>query len=109
MNTLVQAIFGDLESARQAIQKGKTCAVFVEPIQGEGGIYAATREFLQGLRTICDEAGALLVFDEIQCGVGRTGKLWAYENFGVEPDMMSIAKPLAGTDQQWFFFGPNIG
>lgn len=76
--------------------QGETCAVFVEPLQGEGGINTAHKTFLQGLRDLCDEAGALLVFDEVQCGLGRTGKLWAYEHFGVEPDMMTLAKPLAG-------------
>jgi len=90
------ATYMDLESAAAVIKKGKTAAVFVEPVQGEGGINIATKEFLQGLRDLCDEAGALLVYDEVQCGLGRTGKLWAYEHFGVEPDMMSVAKPLAG-------------
>ena len=70
--------------------------MFVEPLQGEGGINTAHSEFLQGLRDLCDEAGALLVYDEVQCGLGRTGKLWAWEHFGVQPDMMTLAKPLAG-------------
>lgn len=70
--------------------------MIVEPLQGEGGIYSASKEYLQHLRTLCDEAGALLIFDEVQCGLGRTGKLWAYEHCGVEPDMMTLAKPLAG-------------
>ena len=78
------------------VVQGETCAVFVEPLQGEGGINTAHSEFLQGLRDLCDEAGALLVFDEVQCGLGRTGKLWAWEHFGVQPDMMTLAKPLAG-------------
>lgn len=86
----------DLDSAAAAIRPGKTCAVFVEPVQGEGGVNPATDDFLHGLREICDQAGALLVFDEVQCGLGRTGKLWAYENYGVEPDVMTLAKPLAG-------------
>ena len=76
--------------------QGKTAAVFVEPVQGEGGIFPASRDFLQGLRGLCDEAGALLVFDEVQCGLGRTGKLFGYQNFGVEPDILTLAKPLAG-------------
>ena len=76
--------------------QGKTAAVFVEPVQGEGGIFPASRDFLQGLRRLCDEAGALLVFDEVQCGLGRTGKLFGYQNFGVEPDILTLAKPLAG-------------
>nr|CAD1841921.1 unnamed protein product [Ananas comosus var. bracteatus] len=87
--------YGSIEEAKRTIQKGKTAAVFVEPIQGEGGIYTATKDFLQALRTFCDEAGALLIFDEVQCGLGRTGHLWAYETFGVEPDIMTLAKPLA--------------
>ena len=74
----------------------QTCAVFVEPVQGEGGIYPGTSAFLQGLRQLCDEAGALLIFDEVQCGLGRTGKLWAHEHYGVTPDIMTLAKPLAG-------------
>ncbi|CAG9465060.1 unnamed protein product [Pedinophyceae sp. YPF-701] len=86
----------DLESARQAVRPGETCAIFVEPVQGEGGVHPATAEFLQGLRDLADEIGACLVFDEVQCGVGRTGKLWGHENFGVTPHIMSVAKPLAG-------------
>lgn len=76
--------------------QGRTAAVIVEPLQGEGGIYAASKEYLQHLRAACDKAGALLIFDEVQCGLGRTGRLWAHEHFGVEPDMMTLAKPLAG-------------
>jgi acetylornithine aminotransferase len=91
-----QAEFLNLDSAAEVISKGDTCAVFVEPVQGEGGVNTATADFLKGLRKLCDDAGALLVFDEVQCGVGRTGKLWAHEHFGVTPDMMSVAKPLAG-------------
>ncbi|KAG0516767.1 hypothetical protein BDA96_09G031600 [Sorghum bicolor] len=87
--------YGDLEAAKKFIQSGRVAAVFVEPVQGEGGIHSATQEFLQGLREACDEAGALLVFDEVQCGFGRTGYLWAHEAYGVEPDIMTLAKPLA--------------
>ena len=76
--------------------QGRTAAVFVEPLQGEGGIIESTPAFLQGLRDLCDQAGALLVFDEIQCGLGRTGRLWAHQHFGVQPDIMTLAKPLAG-------------
>lgn len=96
MASCLQAEFLNIESAASHIKKGETCAVFVEPVQGEGGVTPATAEFLKGLRQLCDDAGALLVFDEVQCGVGRTGKLWGHEHFGVEPDLMSIAKPLAG-------------
>jgi len=87
--------FNDIEAAKDLIGP-ETCAVFVEPIQGEGGIHPANVEFVQGLRALCDEHDALLVFDEIQCGMGRTGKLWAYEHYGVEPDIMVLAKALGG-------------
>ncbi len=89
------ANFNDLDSARAAITQ-QTAAVVVEPVQGEGGVYPASDEFLRGLRMLCDERGALLIFDEIQCGLGRTGKLWAHEYSGVTPDLMTLAKPLAG-------------
>ncbi len=91
----VQAEFNSIESAQAAISD-QTAAVFVEPVQGEGGIHPATPEFLQSLRDLCDQHGALLIFDEIQCGLGRTGTLWAYEQTGVTPDIMTLAKPLAG-------------
>ncbi|KAF6254644.1 acetylornithine aminotransferase [Scenedesmus sp. NREL 46B-D3] len=92
----VLAEYNNLDSAAAVIKKGKTAAVFVEPVQGEGGCTPSQQAFLSGLRQLCDEAGALLVFDEVQCGLGRTGKLWGYEHYGVEPDLMSLAKPLAG-------------
>ncbi|KAI3673741.1 hypothetical protein L6452_39869 [Arctium lappa] len=88
--------YGDTDAAQELISSGKIAAVFVEPIQGEGGIYSATKEFLQSLRTACDKAGSLLVFDEVQCGLGRTGYLWAHEAYDVTPDIMTLAKPLAG-------------
>jgi acetylornithine/N-succinyldiaminopimelate aminotransferase len=72
------------------------CAVVVEAVQGEGGIYPAGDAFMRGLRAACDEYGALLICDEIQCGVGRTGTLWGYEQSGIEPDLISVAKPLGG-------------
>jgi acetylornithine/N-succinyldiaminopimelate aminotransferase len=84
----------DIEAARAHISS-KTCAVIVEPIQGEGGVHPLDTAFLQELRKLCDEHGALLIFDEIQCGLGRTGTLWAHEYDGVVPDLMSLAKPLA--------------
>ena len=89
------AAFNDPEAARQAISED-VCAVFVEPVQGEGGIRPATREFLQALREAADAVDALLVFDEVQCGLGRTGTLWAHEAYGVTPDILTVAKPLAG-------------
>jgi predicted acetylornithine/succinylornithine family transaminase len=89
------APFNDSAAAEKLIGPG-TCAVFVEPVQGEGGVHAATPEFLATLRQACDRHGALLVFDEIQCGMGRTGRLWAYEHWGVQPDMMTLAKALGG-------------
>jgi len=89
------AEFNNLDSARQLIN-AETCAVIVEPVQGEGGVTPADPEFLTGLRAWCNEAGALLIVDEIQCGLGRTGTLWAYEEYGISPDIMTLAKPLAG-------------
>jgi acetylornithine/N-succinyldiaminopimelate aminotransferase len=89
------APFNDLPAAEAAIGDD-VCAVIVEPIQGEGGLSVATPEFLRGLRARCDAVGALLIFDEIQCGMGRTGTLWAYEPYGVRPDIMTVAKPLGG-------------
>jgi acetylornithine/N-succinyldiaminopimelate aminotransferase len=89
------ANYNDLDSARAAITH-ETAAVIVEPVQGEGGVNPANDEFLRGLREWCDARGALLIFDEIQCGMGRTGKLWAHEYAGVTPDLMTLAKPLAG-------------
>ena len=87
--------FNDLAAAQAAIDND-TCAVIVEPIQGEGGVNPATAEFLQGLRAACDAHNALLIFDEVQCGLGRTGTLWGHQQFGVTPDIMTLAKPLAG-------------
>lgn len=87
--------FNDLPAAQAAIDDN-TCAVIVEPIQGEGGVNPATPEFLQGLRTACDVHNALLIFDEVQCGLGRTGTLWGHQQFDVTPDIMTLAKPLAG-------------
>lgn len=89
------ATFNDLASAQAAVN-GDTCAVIVEPVQGEGGINPATPDFLQGLRALCNEHDALLIFDEVQCGLGRTGRLWAHEAAGVTADVMTLAKPLAG-------------
>ncbi|MBC7811331.1 MAG: aspartate aminotransferase family protein [Burkholderiales bacterium] len=95
MPGVVVADFNDIASIEAAIGPN-TAAVFVEPVQGEGGIYPATPEFMKALRELCDKHGAVLVFDEIQCGVGRTGTLWAHEAYDVTPDIMTLAKPLAG-------------
>ena len=89
------ADFNDLASV-EALVDDQTCAVLVEPIQGEGGVHVATDDFLQGLRKLCDDRGLLLAFDEIQVGMGRTGTLWAYQQYGVEPDVMTLAKALGG-------------
>ncbi len=91
----IRVPFNDLEAARRAFDQ-ELCAVLVEPVQGEGGVVPARPEFLAGLRRLCDERGALLVFDEIQTGLGRTGSLFAYQRYGVEPDVMTLAKALGG-------------
>ncbi|HEY1407567.1 MAG TPA: aspartate aminotransferase family protein [Promineifilum sp.] len=88
------APFNDLAAAREQIGPA-TCAVIVEPTQGEGGVHIGTPEFLRGLRDLCREHRAVLIFDEIQCGLGRTGHLWAYEACAVTPDILTLAKPLA--------------
>jgi predicted acetylornithine/succinylornithine family transaminase len=90
------AAVGDVEGVRALLAGGRVAAVLIEPIQAEGGVLPVSDEFLRALRALCDEAGALLVFDEVQVGLGRTGKLWAHEHAGVAPDLMTIAKPLAG-------------
>jgi acetylglutamate kinase len=88
------ARFNDLESVRAALNES-VCAIMVEPVQGEGGVHPATPEFLRGLRSLCDAQQVALIFDEVQCGLGRTGRLFAYEHAGVLPDMLCLAKPLA--------------
>jgi acetylornithine/N-succinyldiaminopimelate aminotransferase len=87
--------FNDLAAVRQAVDD-KTCAVMIEPIQGEGGINIATREYLHGLRKLCDERKLLLILDEVQCGMGRTGKYFAYQHYNINPDIMTLAKSLGG-------------
>ena len=89
------AEFNDLESVERLVD-AETVAVLLEPLQAEGGIHTADPEFLEGLRQLCDEMKMLLVFDEIQSGLCRTGALFCYEHYGVSPDIMTLAKPLAG-------------
>jgi len=89
------ARFNDSSDVEKQMGK-ETCAVIIEPIQGEGGIHEASAEFLRDVRELCDRSGALLIFDEVQCGLGRTGRWFAHELCGVEPDIMTLAKPLAG-------------
>jgi predicted acetylornithine/succinylornithine family transaminase len=89
------AEFNNLESVAEKVNEG-TAAVVVEPVQGEGGIRPSEPGFLEGLREICDEHGALLIFDEVQTGVGRTGSLFAYQGYGVAPDIICLAKALGG-------------
>ncbi len=90
---IVHLPYNDLEAARNAIG-ARTCAVIVEPVQGEGGVIPADPAFLHGLRELCDRHGALLIFDEVQTGVGRTGRFYAYEDTGVTPDILTTAKAL---------------
>ncbi len=85
--------FDDLDAAKRAIGP-ETAAILVEPIQGEGGIRPASKDFMTGLRKLCDEHGLLLMLDEVQCGMGRTGKMFAYEWYDIEPDVMALAKAL---------------
>ncbi len=87
------AQFNDLDSVK-ALFSEKTCAVIMETIQGEGGIYPATEEFIKGVRALCDEHDALLMLDEIQCGMGRSGEMFAWQGYGVKPDVMTAAKAL---------------
>jgi predicted acetylornithine/succinylornithine family transaminase len=87
--------FNDLKAVKEAIDS-KTCAVLLEPIQGEGGVNIPSEGYLKGLREICDEKGILLILDEVQVGMGRTGRLFAYEHENIVPDMLTLAKSLAG-------------
>ena len=95
MAGFVYAPFGDLDAVRKLIDN-ETAAIMVEPIQGEGGVNLPPAGFLQGLRKLCDEHGLLLMFDEVQTGCGRTGKWFAYQHYGVTPDVMTLAKAVCG-------------
>ncbi|KUO69494.1 MAG: acetylornithine aminotransferase [Lutibacter sp. BRH_c52] len=91
----LQVPFNDTEALKKAVDNN-TAAIIIEPIQGEGGVNVADKTFLSALRTFCDDQNIVLIFDEIQCGMGRTGKMFAKEHFGVEPDIMTLAKALGG-------------
>ena len=92
---VLYAEFNDLSSV-EALASDKTAAIIVEPLQGEGGIIPAEKSFIEGLRSICDKYDALLVFDEVQCGMGRTGKPFCFMHYGIKPDIMTLAKALGG-------------
>ena len=87
------AQYNDLNSVKELVND-KTCAIIFETVQGEGGIYPATKEFIEGVRKLCDEKGILLILDEIQCGMGRTGSMFAFQQYGVKPDILTVAKAL---------------
>ena len=91
-----QIPFNDLAAAAEAVDPHKTAGILIELVQGEGGVNVADADYVRGLRDLCDRQGLLLIFDEVQTGMGRTGKLFAYENYGVTPDMMTLAKALGG-------------
>jgi acetylornithine/N-succinyldiaminopimelate aminotransferase len=91
-----QVPYNDLGAVEGAIDEKKTAAILVEPIQAEGGVIVPDESYLRGLREICDQRGVLLIFDEVQTGMGRTGKLFGYEHFGIQPDIMTLAKALGG-------------
>lgn len=87
------AEYNNLESVK-ALVNDKTCAILLEPLQGEGGIYPATQEFMEGIRKICEEQDILMICDEIQCGMGRTGSMFAWQEYGVRPDILTMAKAI---------------
>ena len=87
------AQFNDLDSVK-ALVNDKTCAIIFETVQGEGGVYPATKDFIEGVRKLCDERGILLILDEIQCGMGRAGSMFAYQQYEVKPDIVTVAKAL---------------
>ncbi len=89
------ADFNDFSSV-EAVVTERTCAIIFEPLQGEGGVHPAEKEFMEGVRRLCDEKGILLIFDEIQCGLGRTGSFYTFQQYGVKPDILTTAKALGG-------------
>lgn len=103
------ADLNDLESVKAQITD-KTCAILFETVQGEGGIFPATQEFMEGVRTLCDEKDILLILDEIQCGMGRTGYMYAWQKYGVKPDIMTTAKALGcGVPVGAFLLNEKVG
>ena len=92
---VVYAEYNDLDSVK-ALISGRTAAIIVEPLQGEGGIIPAEEGFMQGLRELCDSNDMLLIFDEVQCGMGRTGKPFCFQHYGIQPDILTLAKALGG-------------
>ncbi|AEF96720.1 acetylornithine transaminase [Methanotorris igneus] len=87
--------FNDIEALKESITD-KTVAIMLEPVQGEGGIHVADKEYLRAVRDLCDDKNLVLIFDEVQCGMGRTGKMFAFEHYGVKPDILTLAKALGG-------------
>lgn len=87
------ADYNNLDSVKALVNE-KTCAIIMETVQGEGGLYPGNKEFIQGVRKLCDEKGIIMILDEIQCGMGRTGTMMAYEQYGVKPDIVTLAKAL---------------
>ena len=85
--------FNDLDSVKSLVNE-KTCAIILEPLQGEGGIHLATQEFMGGIRKLCDENDILMICDEVQCGMGRTGTMFAWQGYGVKPDILTMAKAI---------------
>lgn len=90
-----KAEFNNLDSIKAQVNE-KTCAIMLEPIQGEGGVNVATQEFMQGLRQLCDQENILLILDEVQTGIGRTGKMFGFEHYGIKPDILSLGKGIGG-------------
>lgn len=91
----VYAEYNNLDSVKKMVNKN-TCAIMLEPVQGEGGIHPADMDFLRGLRELCNKEELLLIFDEVQCGMGRTGKFFAFQSYGIKPDIVTMAKSLGG-------------
>ncbi|HBQ85923.1 MAG TPA: aspartate aminotransferase family protein, partial [Syntrophomonas sp.] len=91
----VYAEYNNLDSVKKMVTKN-TCAIMLEPVQGEGGIHPADMDFLRGLRELCNKEELLLIFDEVQCGMGRTGKFFAFQSYGIKPDIVTMAKSLGG-------------